>query len=136
MPEQREVAAIPLVEERLSIAKKEVEAERLQVRVTVREREDLIPVELQHDALEVERVPKNHPVSELPSVRHEGNLTIIPVVQEEVVIEKRLVLVEEIHIRRSTASSVEEVPVTLRTEEASIERSSPNRDVQSTQESQ
>src|SRR5688500_9033836 len=103
MAKQEEVAAIPLVEERISIEKRQVEAGRLQVNVSVKEREELIPVELQHDELTIERVPRNVPVSELPSVRHEGNLTIIPVVEEEVVVEKRLVLVEEIHVRRVTA---------------------------------
>ena len=126
MPEQQEVAAIPLVEETLSIGKKQVEAERLKVRVSVKERHDLVPVELHQDALQIERVPKNIPVSELPSVRHEGNLTIIPVVEEEVVIEKRLVLVEEIHVLRTSTTSTEQVPVVLRSEEAKIERESLN----------
>ena len=122
MAEQEEVAAIPLVEERLTIDKRQVETERLRVRIAVEEREELVPVQLSHDEVEVERVPRNVPVSELPSVRLEGNTTIIPVVEEVVVIEKRLMLVEEIHLRRKSGSSTQEIPVTLRSERASIER--------------
>jgi uncharacterized protein (TIGR02271 family) len=122
MREQEEVAAIPLVEERVSIARRQVESERLQVRISVHEREESIPVELAHDEVEVERVPRNVPVSELPMVRHEGNTTIIPVVEEVVVLEKRLVLVEEIHVRRVSSATTEHVPVTIRSEQASIDR--------------
>lgn len=122
MREQEEVAAIPLVEERVSIAKRQVESERLHVRISVNEREERVPVELAHDQVEVERVPRNVPVSELPLVRHEGNTTIIPVVEEVVVLEKRMVLVEEIHVRRVTATTTEHVPVLIRSEQASIDR--------------
>ncbi len=123
MAGQQEIAAIPLVEERLSVSKREIEGARLRVRVSVEEREERLPVTLSHDEVEVERVPKNLPLSELPSVRLEGTTTIIPVVEEMVVVEKRLVLVEEIHVRRKTASSTEEVSIRLRSEQASIERS-------------
>ena len=122
MAEPEEVAAIPLVEERLSVTKREVESGRLRVRISVDEREELVPVELAHDEIEIERIPKNVPLSELPGVRLEGNSTIIPVVEEVVVVEKRLVLVEEIHVRRKTGRVTEEIPVTLRSEQASIER--------------
>ena len=63
MAEQEEVAAIPLVEERLTIDKRQVETERLRVRIAVEEREELVPVQLSHDEVEVERVPRNVPVS-------------------------------------------------------------------------
>jgi uncharacterized protein (TIGR02271 family) len=123
MASRQEIAAIPLVEERLSVGKRKVEAARLRVRVTVDEREECIPVTLAHDEVEIERVPKNLPVSELPSVRLEGSTTIIPVVEEVMVVEKRLLLVEEIHVRRKTGSSTEEISMTLRSEQALIERS-------------
>ena len=122
MAKQEEVAAIPLVEERLSVAKRQVEAERLRVRISVEEREERVPVDLAHDEVEVERVPRNVVLSDIPSVRLEGNTTIIPVVEEMAVVEKRLVLVEEIHVRRKGATTREEVPMTLRSEQASIER--------------
>ena len=123
MASQQEVAASPLVEERVSIDKRQVESGRVRVRVSVEEREERVPVTLAHDEVEVERVPKNVPVSELPSVRLEGNTTIIPVVEEVVVVEKRLLLVEEIHVRRRTGTTTEEVTVPLRSERVSVERS-------------
>ena len=122
MAEPEEVAAIPLVEERVSIAKRQVESGRLRVRISVEEREERVPVELAHDEVEIQRIPKNLPLSELPGVRLEGSVTIIPVVEEVVVVEKRLVLVEEIHVRRTTGKATQEIPVSLRSESAAIER--------------
>src|SRR5687768_15817836 len=89
-----ELAAIPLVEERLSITKRQVEAGRVRVHVTVAEREETITEELSHDNVQIERIPKNARLSEMPHVRLEGSTTIIPVVEEVVVVEKALVLVE------------------------------------------
>lgn len=123
MPEQQEVAAIPLVEERVSVTKREVETGRYRIRVGVEERQDRVPIELVHDEVDIERVPMGQEVTQVPSVRLEGSTTIIPVVEEVVVVEKKLVLVEEIHVRRRTTSRTEEVPVTVRREQAEIERS-------------
>jgi stress response protein YsnF len=78
MAEEQEVAAIPLVEERVQISKRQVETGRLRVRVTVGEREEAVPVSLDHDEVEVRRVPRGIPLASIPSVRIEGNVTVIP----------------------------------------------------------
>jgi uncharacterized protein (TIGR02271 family) len=122
MAEQEEVASIPLVEERLAVSRQEVETGRLRVRITVDEHEEKVGAELRHDEVEIRRVPKNEALTELPGVRTDGDVTIIPVVEEQLVVEKRLVLVEEIHVVRRTETERREVPVTLRTEQADIER--------------
>lgn len=119
-----ELAAIPLVEERLSITKRQVEAGRVRVHVTVAEREETITEQLSRDDVQIERVPRNERLSEMPHVRLEGSTTIIPVVEEVLVVEKALVLVEEIHVRRVTASESVQIPVTLRSERARVERDS------------
>jgi stress response protein YsnF len=60
-----------------------------------------------------------------PSVRTERGVTIVPVVEERLVVEKRLVLREEIHIRQTTRTQSVEVPVTLRKQYAVVERDAP-----------
>ena len=122
MTQAEEVAAIPLVEERLEVGKRRVESGRVKVRVAVDTREEIVPAELSHDEVEIRRVPRNVAVGELPGVRLEGDTTIIPVVEEQLVVEKRLVLVEEIHVVRRTRTAVEEIAVALRSERAEIER--------------
>ena len=123
MTDEQEVAAIPLVEERVSVEKREVETGRYRIKVRVEERQDMVPAELSHDEVEIERIPMNQTLTQLPSVRLEGSTTVIPVVEEVVVMEKKLVLVEEIHVRRKTNVRTEQIPVTLRAEQADIERS-------------
>jgi stress response protein YsnF len=49
----------------------------------------------------VERVPVNRLVETEPQTRQEGDVTIIPIIEEVLVVEKRLLLKEEIHIRRT-----------------------------------
>jgi uncharacterized protein (TIGR02271 family) len=119
-----EVAAIPLVEERLSVTKRQVESGRVRVHVAVAEREETLTEQLSRDDVEVDRIPKNIRLTEMPRVRLEGGATVVPVVEEVLVVEKALVLVEEIHIRRRTATEDVQIPVTLRREEARVERSS------------
>lgn len=61
-------------------------------------------------------------MSEAPQVRIEGDVTIVPVMEEVLVIEKRLMLVEEIHIRRVATREDVSIPVELRKQRATIER--------------
>lgn len=119
-----QVAAIPLVEERLSVTKRQVETGRVRVHVSVEEREETLTEHVSRDEVEVEHVPRNVRVAELPHVRLEGSTTIIPVVEEVLLVEKALVLVEEIHIRRRSTAETVEIPVTVKSERARIERES------------
>ena len=71
--------------------------------------------------LDVQRVPVGKVVDEPPVIRTEGDVTVIPVLKETMIVEKRLVLVEEVHIRRNTSSRQVEMPVALRKQKAIIE---------------
>ncbi len=113
---------IPLVEERVSTAKREVETGRVRVRTRVEERQQMIRSELARDEVEIERVPMNVELSALPEVRQEGGTTIIPIVEEVLIVEKKLVLVEEIRLRRTTASQEYTQPVTIRSQRADVTR--------------
>ncbi len=55
-------------------------------------------------------------------VRTEGDVVIVPVLEEVLVIEKRLVLKEELHVRRQATRETVEVPVTLRKQQGVVER--------------
>ena len=120
-----EYAAIPLVEERLTVGKRAVESGRVRVRVTVEEREEILTEQLARDDVQIERVPRGERLTEMPHVRLEGSTTIIPVVEEVLVVEKALVLVEEIHVRRVTETETVQIPATVRSERATVERDGP-----------
>lgn len=58
----------------------------------------------------------------MPPVREEGDTTIVSVVEEVVVIERRLMLKEEIHITRVHLTEHHRETVMLREQEAVITR--------------
>ena len=113
---------IPLVEERLVTSKREVETGRVRVRTLVEENETLVRETLRHASVEVERVPVEREVDAIPPVREEDGVTIIPVVREVLVVQKKLVLTEEIRLRRHTRIEEHAQPVLLKTQRAVIER--------------
>lgn len=53
--------------------------------------------------VEVERIPMNRFIDGPVETRQEGDLTIVPVVEEVLEVRKRLLLKEEVHIRRRRA---------------------------------
>ena len=68
------------------------------------------------------RVPVNRFVETAPQVRYEGETMIVPVLREVVVVEKRIELIEELHITKRTIQTQVSQQVTLRTEEVTVER--------------
>ncbi len=113
---------IPLVEEEVRIDKREVERGRVRVRTVTDEVEEMARATLDGEAVEVERVAVDRMVEVAPEIRTEGDVTIIPVVEEVLVVEKRLVLKEELHVRRRRTTEDVEVPVTVRRQRAVVER--------------
>lgn len=121
-PPSEHEQTIPLYDEVLSVGKRAVERGRVRITTEIREREETVEQDLDSDSVEVVRVPVGRPVDVAPEPRHEGDVLIIPVVEEELVVTKRLVLREELHIRKQTTRRTERITETLRSEEASVER--------------
>lgn len=113
---------IPIVQEEAHVFKRGVTTERVTVRTGAEEHRVVIKDELWRGHVAVARVPIEREVSEAPPVRTEGDVTIVPVVEERLVVEKRLFLVEELHLTRERELERVEVPATLRRTRVDIER--------------
>lgn len=113
---------IPLFEEEVSIGKRVVETARVQVLRVTHSREQLVEEMLERERVEVERIAIGRPIETMPSIRQEGDLTIIPVVEEVLRIERQLVLKEELHVRRVKETERYQERVTLRSQKAEISR--------------
>ena len=114
---------LPVIEEHAVVAREVVESGRIRITKTVQEHEHPISVALQHDEVEVERVPVNQFVADdvpLPGSRQEGEVTVIPVLREVVV--TRVLLVEEIRIRKRVVEAQHTDTVSLRQEAIQINR--------------
>ena len=113
---------IPVIEESARIEKEVVETGRVVIRKTVHHDTQTVDVPVQEEHVHVERVLINQVVDTPPDVRHEGDTMIIPVLREEVVVTTRLVLVEELHVRKRTLTLSHPQEVTVRREEVHYER--------------
>jgi len=116
---------IPVVVETARIEKQVVETGRVRVRTETETQDQILRESLRSDSVAVTRVPVNRTLAEgeaAPVARVEDGVTIIPVLEEILVVEKRLVLKEEVHIRQTSADEDVEVPVTLRKQRAVVER--------------
>jgi stress response protein YsnF len=91
---------VPVHGEEISVSRRQVSGDTVQVNTITRAEERLVDEQLTHEQIEVERVPIGRPVDAAPPVREEGDTTIMSVVEEIVVVERRLILKEEVHIRR------------------------------------
>ncbi len=121
-----EFVTLPILEETLVVGKRQVETGVARVTKTVREREETIDEPLLREEAEIERVPINRMIEgPLPTLRYEGDILIVPLFEEVLVVEKRTLLKEELRISRRQHYVHEPQTVTLRSEEVVIERTAP-----------
>ena len=114
---------IPVVAEEVAVETIRVARGTVRVNTRIETRDETVEIPLQHEEVIVERVPIDRLVDgAVPAPRQENDVLIIPVTEEIAVVEKRLMLREEVRIsrRRTTTTSVE--TVTLRREVADVER--------------
>ena len=117
-----DAVVVPIVAEQLEVQKRTVEAGGVRIRKTVSEREEIVDEPLMREEVQVRRVPVNRVVEGPVPVRHVGDTMIVSLMEEVLVVEKRLMLKEELHITKERVESYRPQRVRLRTEEAVIER--------------
>ena len=121
--------SVPVLEETAYVKKVVRETDRFLIHTTVQERTEFVDVDLRSGEALIERVPINRFVDEPPPIRQEGDFIIIPLLEEVLVTEKKLLLREEVHIRRTeTVEHVQEA-VVLRSEQVSFERTTATEEI-------
>ena len=83
---------IPVVEETAAVLKREVATRRVRLRTLTDWIEELARPDLHRETVEVTHVPVDRIVETEPAIRSEGEAIIVPVVEEVLFVEKRLVL--------------------------------------------
>ena len=122
MNEKTVADMIPLVEEVAHVTKERVGTGRVTVKTVTDAFDETVEAELMREAVSVTRVPIDREVTTVPQIRTEGNVTIVPVLEEILFVEKRLVLKEEIHITRASVTDTFASHVTLRRQRAVVGR--------------
>lgn len=119
----QEEKTLPVLEENLRLGVGKVETGKLRATKKVHEEDLIVSGPVLQDELSIERIPLNQYIDEAPpSVRYEGETMVIPVIEEEVVVQTRLKLVEEVRITRRQREKMAEETVTVRREEVIVER--------------
>lgn len=72
--------------------------------------EEIVGIAAASTGVDVVDVPVGREVDTMPEVRSEGGTVIVPVVEEVAVVVRRLVLREEIHIKRRRMESLRSRP--------------------------
>ncbi|MDC0715567.1 YsnF/AvaK domain-containing protein [Nannocystis bainbridge] len=111
---------IPRLEERLSVGARVREQGRVRVDKTVDARDQQVELASVEEHVVSWRVPIGRPVEAPAPVRREGDTLILPVHEEVVVVQKQLVLREELHIRVHRVPLHEQQTLRLRAEAISV----------------
>ena len=117
---------VPIVEERLDVQKRPTAAGEVLVHARVEETEERIPVSLAREEVEVQRVALNRVLDAAqppPATRTEGEWLIVPVIEDELVVQKRVVLREVVRIRTRRTIEQREVRDTVRRRRVEIDDS-------------
>lgn len=118
-------ARVPVLEEQLEIETRMVDLGEIRVHKTVDETEEVHRGPLDREDVEIQRLRVDRPVSEPEQRRQEGDWLIIPIMEEVFVVQKQLLVREEIRIRKRLVAEEHEVRETIRRERATIEDTRP-----------
>ncbi len=116
------VQVLPIHAEQVVVSRRRVDTALVRASRTTETREQVIQQELAHEHVEVQRIPLDRVVDAVPPMREEGDTTILSVVEEVVVVERRLVLKEEVHFRRVRKVENHVETITLREQKAVVTR--------------
>ncbi|WP_312552104.1 DUF2382 domain-containing protein [Massilia sp.] len=116
---------IPVVAEQLAVGTRTVDTGRgVRVHKTVVEQPVTIDERLGRDEVEVRHVPVDRIVApdEAPTTRHDGDTLVVPILEEVLVVERRIRIKEELHITRIRREDHHQQELVLKAEQVSVER--------------
>jgi uncharacterized protein (TIGR02271 family) len=120
--DQDQQRTVPVIEEELVTGTREIKTGTVRIRKEVERVRKTVEMPAVRDVVKVSRVPVNRVISTMPEIRTEGDIVIVPVVEEEIVVEKRLVLKEEIRLHRRRVRGRVTKSVGIGREHATVER--------------
>jgi len=113
---------IPIIEESADIRIERVPTGRVRIQKTVETRQEQVQETLYDEQVKIERHPVNREVEAPVAVRYDGDTMIISVIEETLVVQKRYVVKEEIHVTTLQVAHHDPQTFTLRRENVFVER--------------
>lgn len=112
---------VPLLEERLEFRTREIDLGDIRIHKTVEATEEVRSGPLTREDVQVERIRVDRPVDAPEERRQEGDWLIIPIMEEVFIVQKQLMVAEEIRIRKQPVTEEHEVREIIRRERATVE---------------
>lgn len=116
---------VPVIAEELVIGTRTVDTGRgVRIHKTVVEQPVTIDERLARDEVEIRHVPVDRIVApdEAPANRYEGDTLVVPVLEEVLVVERRVRIKEELHITRIRREDHHQEEIVLKAEQVNVER--------------
>jgi uncharacterized protein (TIGR02271 family) len=121
----RDQIVVPVHEEVVEPVRREIDAGAVRIATRVETTPTEWETTLRRDNVTIERVPVGQPVEAVPEARWEDDTLIVPVLEEEIVVSRRLVLREEIRITRRLEARAVSGTEPVRREIVYVERVGP-----------
>jgi len=124
-PNGQEPLKVPVVREEVQVDKRVVDTGRgVRIHKTVAEHPCHIDERLTRDEVEISHVPVDRivPLDAAPATRYEGDTLVVPILEEVLVVERRVRIKEEVRITRTRREEHHAETVMLKSEQVSVER--------------
>ncbi len=114
---------VPVIEERLTTNAQWRQAGSVTLHLRTEEVPETVEEYVTREELEIEEVAVGRVLAdgEMPTQRQEGDITIIPVIEERLVMVKQRVLAKEVHISKRSRTETREVTETVRRQRVEID---------------
>ncbi len=117
-----DMVSFPIIEEQLAVGKRTIETAKVTLEKHVHEYQEALDVPLAVRSYDIERVVFNQPVDLAPSIRQEGDTTIYPIIEEQLVLTMQLILKEELRVTKRDTERRDTRTVTLKRESIEVTR--------------
>ena len=124
----REGGTIPVVEEVARVEKRVVDKGTVHVSTHIDEVTERLETPLRQQSATTERVRVDRVVDAVPEPRLEGDVIVVPIVEERAVVTKQLVVTEEVRIKLTEVTETDIQEMRLRKERVVIDRIPPTDD--------
>ena len=124
-PNGQDKLIVPVIREEVQVDKRVVDTGRgVRIHKTVAELPCHIDERLLRDEVEVSHVPVDRivPLDAAPATRYEGETLVVPILEEVLVVERRVRIKEELRITRTRREEHHAETVMLKSEQVSVER--------------
>ena len=119
---------IPLFEERAEVSSKVIETAKVRIQRSTETFNQTVTLPLTSTTWDIQRIPVGQLLTDRPEVRHEGDTTIYPLVEERFVARREYFLLEEVHVRRTTKTTEQTATLELHRDILSVDREILNTD--------